>query len=429
MIRAKSFVYNTTLKNYFEFTQLKMPVKLGYKSVHDGGGGKKIYGKRVISRLRLINFFGKKGRGDHGRNKPTEDDDNRSISDTTADLSPSKGEEDDLDKDRFDIYFASSYLPHVPVDEKDELDLLVEKPSIHSQAFAEAGEMEVPPLPPLKARTRKKSTCDQFRSSKVYSGSSLRSINLMNTFNNVSEITKNKASNVMKQRATAVPTTVVIEGQPKDLNNAKQHLITFGNDLIDAVEHTHSDFNLMLKRISSDKKSLKSKKMFSVQAELGPPVQILEKPVAVETNPEDTQSKTKVPKTMDDIKSYLFQLRAGAGTVSEKSSSCSQSNTGTKNYQQLFKTKMDSIAKTLSSVAPEEVQTSCEAHMCSIMEFADDFMSPTMTQTGYTSSTPLVHTLLIPDEDSDSVSKLTLPFYTSEQSMSTTITPSLSYDF
>ena len=76
-------------------------------------------------------------------------DDSHSTSDSTADLSPIKGGENDSRyDDKFDLYFASAYLPHISVGERDDLDRLVESPSLHCQAFEEAGEMEVPPSPP-----------------------------------------------------------------------------------------------------------------------------------------------------------------------------------------------------------------------------------------------------------------------------------------
>ena len=55
---------------------------------------------------------------------------------------------------KFDLYYPSSYLPHVTVTEKDELDDLVEKPSTHTRAFRNAKGMVVPPAPSQKLKSR-----------------------------------------------------------------------------------------------------------------------------------------------------------------------------------------------------------------------------------------------------------------------------------
>lgn len=199
------------------------------------------------------------------------------------------------------------------------------------------------------------------------------------------------------------------ESKSKVISNAKQHLRSFGNDVIDRVENSHSDFNIMLKKISSEKKLMNR---FSELAEKRSSV----------LKAEDAAKKAKVTKAMNDIKCYLSQLRAGAATPTEQPEEPKVSEESAKNFQELFKIKMDSLAKTLSSVAPDVteassvVQSSCEANLCSIMEFADDLMNPTLDESGYASPSPLEHSWFTVDDDSDSVSKLSVPYLDSEYS-------------
>ena len=269
------------------------------------------------------------------------------------------------------------------VNHKDDLDVLVEKPSIHYQAFTEASGMKVPPPTPQKVRTRRRTPI-----SKGESGSVIRPTNLSHYF----------AQNTNPQR----PSTTI--------NKTKQQILSFGNDLIEAVEHSNSDFNLMLERMSSEKKStIKLKSRLSKQDAPEPKkIENPAEPIVASNN-----KKSTVPKTMDDIKGYISQLRAGAATSSE-------SNDSYKKYQQLFKSKLGSIGKILSSVTPDVTQasSSCEANMCNFMEVAEELMNPTLNQSGYVSSTPLDQSWLEFDDDSDSVSKLTMPFNHSELSMS-----------
>jgi hypothetical protein len=207
--------------------------------------------------------------------------------------------------------------------------------------------------------------------------------------------------------------TATKERQSKAMDNAKQKVISFGNDMVDAVEHSHSDFNFILKRMSSEKKSINPKSVFPEPAEKNTPVPQPEKTeVATEPDSSSITKKSKVPKTMDEIKCYLSQLRAGASTPSEKPAAGEEHEPST-NYQQLFKTKIDSIAKNLSAV---DMQSSCEANLCSIMEFADDLINPTLNQSGYVSPFPLKKSWFSMEDDSDSVSKLSMPWHNSELS-------------
>ena len=199
------------------------------------------------------------------------------------------------------------------------------------------------------------------------------------------------------------------------MDNAKQKVISFGNDLVDAVEHSHSDFNLMLKRMSSEMKSFNPKCPFTELTEKNSPVHAPQKTRVANKPDSSSTKKNKVPKTMNEIKSYLYEFTAGPSTATgpEKSP---EEDEPSKNYQKLFKTKMDSIAKSLSAV-------DCEANFCSIMEIADDIISPTLPQSGYQSSSPLDKSWFTVEDDSDSVSKLSMPWHNSELStcaMSTT---------
>ncbi len=58
---------------------------------------------------------------------------------------------------KFDLYYPQSYLPHVTVTEKDKLDDLVEKPSMHTKAFRKADEMVVPSAPSQHLKGRHQS--------------------------------------------------------------------------------------------------------------------------------------------------------------------------------------------------------------------------------------------------------------------------------
>jgi len=117
---------------------------------------------------------------------------------------------------------------------------------------------------------------------------------------------------------------------------------------------------------------------------------------------------------MREIKEYLSQFRAAASTSFDDQESY-------RKYQQLFKSKMEAFTKTLSSVAPDarEASSTCEANMCNFMEVAEEILNPTLNQSGYVSSTtPLNQSWFEVDDDSDSVSKLTMPFHHSELSVS-----------
>lgn len=208
-----------------------------------------------------------------------------------------------------------------------------------------------------------------------------------------------------------------MERQSKAMDNAKQKVISFGNDLVDAVEHSHSDFNLMLKRMSSEMKSLNPKSPLTGSAEKNSPVPAPEKTgVATEPDSSSTTKKSKVPKTMNEVKSYLFELRAGPSmaTVSEKPSkkpAAGEEEEPSKNYQNLFKTKMDSITKALSAL---DCQSSCEANLSSIMDITNNIIDPTLPQSGYQSSSPLDKSWFSMEDDSDSVSKLSMPWHNGE---------------
>lgn len=284
----------------------------------------------------------------------------------------------------------------MPVSNKDDLNKLEGKPSIHFKAFVEASEMEVPPVPPQKARTRR------HFSMKVESGNALRPTNLSNAF------------------AKSVNT----ERQSNTINKTKEHLRSIGNELIEAVEHSHADFNLILKRMSSEKKSTNLKNRFTEPQDPPaiPPVEskTIESPTEVvaeaspEATSETTSTKSTVPKTLAEIKEYLSQFRAAASTSFDDQESY-------RKYHQLFKSKMEAFTKTLSSVAPDarEASSTCEANMCNFMEVAEEILNPTLNQSGYVSSTtPLNQSWFEVDDDSDSVSKLTMPFHHSELSVS-----------
>ena len=291
----------------------------------------------------------------------------------TADLSPIKGEnDDDTHDDRFDLKFVT-YLPHFPTSEKKGIDR-------HSKSSDSARNIKVPPPSPQRARTRRQPK------SKIPDTSILRPRN----------------------QSPALSMNPPSEQKHELVNKTKQHLVSLRNDFVEAVENTHSDFNKVLRRMSSDKKSriLKNRlNRHSEESELKPSAPVLEKKECPATN----SKKTQVPKSMDHIKCYLSQLK---GMASERSSTQEVSPT---NYQQIFKSKLDSIAKTLfpdvSSIP------SCEAHFTSIIEFADELINPPLDKTGFTASTNLDEYWLNLDE-SDSVSKLSMPFQSFHNSRS-----------
>ena len=223
--------------------------------------------------------------------------------------------------------------------------------------------MEVPPSRPQKARTRKQPSRDQSSPSNLESVIVHRPTIPTNAFANRLEATNTTLITVVQQRPTAVPTNAPIEPQAKAATKAKQQLISFRNELIESVEHSQSDFNLMLKRIASDAKGTSLKDRLAERIEKSLLTKSQKTEDVNESNIENDLKKTKAPKTMNDIKSYLSHLRQSRvgvgthrGTAADKPSaseeSSSSGNAGTKNYQELFKSKMGSLAKTLSSVAP-----------------------------------------------------------------------------
>lgn len=210
-----------------------MTARLRYRPVDDKEAGKQSPGNRVISRLRLIKLFGKKEKLYNFHEKSTKDE-THSISNTTADLSPVKEDENDSYADEFDTYFS-----HVPITKSDELDLLVKKSSVHYQA----GKTKATPPPPQKKWVLTQSALNASPSSTIDTDT------VDNSLSNLNSIIKTISS--LSQQAERIPSV-------------------FGSD------NNKGDF---------------------------------------EKNTEESSTKTKAPKSMDDVKRYLTQLKAGALTA------------------------------------------------------------------------------------------------------------------
>ena len=263
-----------------------------------------------------------------------------SISETTAELSPMKSGESYANK--FDLYYPQSYLPHVTVTEKDELDDLVEKPSMHTKAFRKAKEMVVPSAPSQHLKGRHQSPQSLFANRSLP-----KPINLKYSFD---------------QNADTPEQSVADPETPFD----------------EEVSPTKA----MTPQSPQEPKTIDSPDSESI---------------------------------IDGIRDYFSQLRLGSIDDEEQGSQ--------NRYTELW-SKMGSIAKSLTSHAPEVKQatSACETNICNFMEAAQELMTPSsLRATGYATGTPLDQSWLEVEHDSDSVSKLTTPF--NETSMLSEATP------
>mmetsp|Transcript_69086 Transcript_69086/g.140477 ORF Transcript_69086/g.140477 Transcript_69086/m.140477 type:complete len:417 (-) Transcript_69086:256-1506(-) len=391
-----------------------MTAKAGYRSIDEIRAGKKRFGKRMLNRLRLKNFFGRKEDDDRGSIKSISTE---SRTEATVNESPLQGEEGDFYNDKFDIYISSSFLPHVSIDEKDDIDLLAENPSLHWKAFSKAKRMAIPPYPPQKARTRKQNLAAQYPLSRAEIRSSLEPRSLAKMFQSESET--NSLPNSITHTKQG-PTTPPIKVHPQAKYNTKEFL-SFGDDLIDTVVQSQSDFNAMLEKMSLEADCLHQKNPVSEDSvTLSSPKTEIE--IATATKCDSKRKTTAIPKTMRDIKSYLSQLKAGAGPVSNNTVSHDKSlcTAGAVNYTNILRSRMTSMAKSLSSVGPDmtpetsdqstELPSTCHGNMCLVMEWAEILSNSRRDQVYEEPPSPLEHTWLDVNDDSDSVSKLTVPF-------------------
>uniref|UniRef100_A0A7S4AX13 Uncharacterized protein n=1 Tax=Pseudo-nitzschia australis TaxID=44445 RepID=A0A7S4AX13_9STRA len=417
-----------------------MGAKAVYRSINDRNVGQIGLGTRIKRRLRLKGLFGKKDNVNPHETKLIKDE-NRSIDDTTVGESPIKEKESDSYSQEFDVYFASSFLPHVNVAENDATDRGSKKNSVHWKAFMDAEKMLIPPSPPKKARARKETLNYQYPTNNEREGK-IRPTNLTKAFQNevVTAITPFVEQN--KHFITAVqspPKTIVAmtdkpkESPPNPLNKAKD-LFTFDGDLVDTVDKSQGDFNKMLNKMSSETRTIQLTNPFSNESIVSSHLKS-EMNGTIETEGETTETDMPFPRTMKGIAKYFSQLQIGPDETSDASFSCEDTygTTGTTVFQELVRSK-DAIAKLFSSMASEPtqrnpMQPSCQTNIWSFLDCANtDTLVNKVGQdrSKDLSNSPLDHSWFSVYEDSDTISKLSLPtesYYDVSLSMVSEVSP------
>lgn len=376
-----------------------MTARLRYKSVNDGSTGKKNTGKRMMSILRLMKLFRKKENDKRCHEKQPTNDDSRSISESTANLSPMK--EDDSYAEKFDAHFASTPVHHVPMAKKDEHDLLVQNSLSQCQASLEAGEIKVSGSQQQQAQNRIQSNLNVFPLPIIDNGIAPLPMTPANFSKGKPKSFKTSATGATEETA-------------KVMDSTSKPLVSLEDVVIDSAQQSSVKRNFILETISSVPNAIELKNQFSQRAEKIPPVfrSDIKEGIKKQRNIGESSKKTKVSHSMEDVKSYLSQLKEGAMMASED-----RESVDVKKYQQLIRTKFSSLVNSISAAAPDVKQassamhSSCEKHLCSIFYCTSDLINPTMNQS------PLDESWFTMYDDSDTVSRLSMPFHSSELSM------------
>jgi len=432
--------------------------KIVYSSINDGDDSGEIrFSKNLKSRLK--NFLRKKENSDGNDNdhnkkqKATTSDESLTLSGSVTDEeSPIKQQQNDNESFdmKFDRYFASSFLPSDNNTDND-MDTDIDdrnnnnhNDGLHRRAFVGAKEMKFPPPPPQQVRVRKQIPCyDRYTLSKAGGNyiddnivlptnlsptfqNEVEAIqktndeagqndsdddiilptNLSSTFQNKVEAIQKTNDEIGKQQPTSCTLTAdsSVSVSVKDDNtnqsqepfkdnmNAAINLVTFGDDLIHTVDENQSELYSMFEMMKTETKRIKLMNPCSHKG-------VTAEEVGIDAaGNEDAKEVNKIHMTVIDESRSLEGKSKG-----NKSNMYQQAD----DLSKLLKSKVGSIRKKLSTIAAE---TNCREHLCSILDCAescnttayDDFAADTSTS-------PLDHSWLSYNNDSDSVSKLTAP--------------------
>ena len=354
---------------------------------------------------------------------------------------------DDLIDPKFDRYFPDSFLIFNDTEINNKINNINannKMPTstsasgginggIHWQAFAVAKETKIPPTSPQKARARKK----------------ISPTNLLPTFQNESE-KKDNSSTVEKnldnadikieqqqqqhQSASAAYATmaVVAAGMEDNNNNNKQStqepkpfkdninaavkFVCFDEDLIHTVDENQSGLYLMLEKMESIMKSMR----------LAMDIAFTKDKVKSDKNDggdytvdENENEENGIPLTIIDKLYRGSRFASSLGETKSKTSNRKHPDDETNgdgdadDLSRLFRSKLGSLGKTMSSMAAETTVSSitknARGHFCAMLDCADS-----VGKSAFDNSTDIVSPLdqswfSYNDNDSDSVSKLTTP--------------------
>eukprot|EP00536_Pseudo-nitzschia_multiseries_P012668 jgi/Psemu1/32804/gm1.32804_g len=365
-------------------------------------------------KITLKRLFGKK----HISNP-----DEKSAAETTLDESQMKEDEGDSISQKFDLYFASSFLPHTNVAKKDVTTRGSKRKSVHWKAFMDAKEMLVPPLPPHNARARSETSPSHYP---VENENDYRILptNLIDAFQSEVEVSVTMLTNEFTEWTTASATDSASNSEENKYTALKtaMGIFTFGNALIDTVDESQSDFNQMLSRMSSETKSMPLTNPFSDETMTSSWL-ISEMNGAAEVEGTSADGEATVPKTIDDAINYLSNLKVTADETPDtsRSSDDTYGSTSASVYLKYVTSKMGSIAKALSEAAEEATEKTsehCQTQVISLLECTDTTNNGAVNDSVETSYSPLDRSWFSVNKDSDSVSKLSLSTEENELSLS-----------
>ncbi|VEU44740.1 unnamed protein product [Pseudo-nitzschia multistriata] len=288
--------------------------------------------------------------------------------------------------------------------------------------------MAIPPSPPKLVRTRKQPLPNGYATNKAHKTESTPTsprnssqnevqvpcVPLENDYNNLTTDVQAPPEEIVAEKANESPSNAL---------NTTAELLSFDDDLIDTVDKSQADFNKMLDRMSSESKSIRMMNPFSDETVL---MSLPEAGTA--------ESESMISKPMGGIVKYFSKLKAAVGETSNPShdgegDTCTYGTTATSVYPELLKTKMDSIAKAFCSVELESTAKNSELptnHLCTFIECTDptnDIPMGTLPEHLHAPlnlNSPLNRSWFSLNEDSDSISKLSMPIGTNDMDLSVT---------
>jgi hypothetical protein len=322
---------------------------------------------------------------------------------------------------------------------------------IHWQAFADAKVTKIPPPSPQKARARKQILLrDQYPLSKVRNDSIIISPkNLSPTFQNESE--KNDNSNTIEKKmdsanikieqqqqqhqsiSEAYATMAVVAATMEDNNNnnkqstqepkpfkdninAAVKLVFFDDDLIHTVDENQSNFYSMLEKMESETKSMQLAMNIAFTKDEGKSDNSDGGDYIADQNENEENG---IPLTIIDKLYRRSRFASSLGETKSKTSNRKHPDDETNgdadgdDLPRLFRSKLGSLGKTMSSMAAEtnvsSIRKNARGHFCAILDCADS-----LGKAAFDNSTDIDSPLdqswfSYNDYDSDSVSKLTTP--------------------
>ena len=373
-------------------------------------------------------------------------------------------ENDDLIDPKFDRYFPDSFLIFNDTEINNKINNINannKMPTstsasgginggIHWQTFADAKETKIPPPSPQMALARKNIILrDQYPLLKVRNDNItiISPTNLSPTFQN--ESIKNDNSNTIEkkmdnagikieqqqqqhQSASAAYATMAVVAAAMEDNNKKQStqepkpfkdninaavkFVCFDEDLIHTVDENQSDLYLMLEKMESIMKSMR----------LAMDIAFTKDKVKSDKNDggdytadENEHGENGIPLTVIGKLYRGSRFASSLGETKSKTSNRKHPDDETNgdgdadDLSRLFRSKLGSLGKTMSSMAAEtnvsSITKNARGHICAILDCADS-----VGKSAFDNSTDIVSPLdqswfSYNDNDSDSVSKLTTP--------------------